>query len=148
MGQIQHTQWDVGHWDVQDYRADRTSIKKKRKVHARWSYHYKIGQYQLSPYSIIFLSDTIIQIPGASNNTVRNQTKQLSLNPKSAFSSWFKMPLYKVETLAAQLVEAEVIHLSHYCRTVASLKIKSELLVLGALAIFFPEQSMAPATYH
>ena len=37
--------------------------------------------------------------------------------------------------MAAQLVADKIIHLSHHCRTEASLHIKSELLVLGALAI-------------
>ena len=109
--------------------------KKKRKVHARRSYHYKIGQYETSPYYKNFLSDEIVRIPGANDNTVRNQAKRLSLNPKSSFRSWFKMPLYKVEALAAQLIADEVIHLSRHCRTNASLHIKSELLVMGALAI-------------
>ena len=109
--------------------------KKKRKAHARRSYHYKIGRYETSPYYIHYLSDDTVHIPGANNDTVRNQTKRLSLNPKSIFRSWFKMPLYKVETLAAQLVADEIIHLSHHCRNEASLHIKSELLVLGALAI-------------
>jgi hypothetical protein len=109
--------------------------KKKRKIHARRAYHYKIGQYESSPYYSNFLSDAIVRVPGANDGTVRSQTKRLSLNPKSAFRSWFRMPLYKVETLSAQLVDEEVIHLSHHCRTVAALKIKAELLVLGALAI-------------
>jgi hypothetical protein len=109
--------------------------KKKRRAHARRSYHYKISQYKTSPYYMNYLSSDIVQIPGANDDTVRNQAKRLSLNPKSAFRSWFKMPLYKVETLAAQLVADEIIHLSHHCRTEANLQIKSELLVLGALAI-------------
>ena len=110
--------------------------KKKRRAHARRSYHYKIGRYETSPYYLNYLSNDIVQIPGAIDDTVRNQANRLSLNPKSIFRSWFKMPLYKVETLAAQLVVAdEIIHLSHHCQTEASLHIKSELLVLGALAV-------------
>jgi hypothetical protein len=109
--------------------------QKKRKIHARRSYHYKIGKYESSPYYINFLSDEIVLVPGANDDSVRNQTKRLSLNPKSAFRSWFRMPLYKVESLAAQLVNEEIISLSHHCRTLTALRIKSELLVLGALAI-------------
>jgi hypothetical protein len=45
------------------------------------------------------------------------------------------MPLYMVEALAARIVEGEIVKLSHHCQTAALLKIKSELLVLGALAI-------------
>ena len=108
---------------------------KKRIAPRRRSYHYKIGRYETSPYYLNYLSDDVVQIPGANDDTIRNQTKRLSLNPKSIFRSWFKMPLYKVETLAAQLVADEIVHLSHHCRTEASLHIKSELLVLGALAI-------------
>jgi hypothetical protein len=109
--------------------------KKKRKIHVRRAYHYKIGQYESSPYYTKFLSDAMVRVPGANDDTVRNQTKRLSLNPKSAFRTWFRMPLYKVEILSAQLVDEEIIHLSHHCRTVTALKIKAELLVLGALAI-------------
>ena len=108
---------------------------KQRKVHARRSYHYKIGQFQSAPLYTNFLSDEIVRIPGANDDTVRNQTRRLSLNPKSAFRSWFRMPLYKVEGLASMVVENEIIGLSHHCRNVASLQIKSELMVLGALAI-------------
>jgi hypothetical protein len=111
------------------------SNKKKRKVHARRSYHYKIGCYETSLYYTKYLSNDIVQIPGANDDTVRNQTKRLSLNSKSTFRSWFKMPLYKVETLAEQLLADEIIHLSHHCQNDARLRIKSELLVLGALAI-------------
>lgn len=109
--------------------------KKKRRAHARRSYHYKIGRYETSPNYMNYLSNDIVQIPGANDDTVRNQAKRLSLNPKSTFRSWFKMPLYKVETLVAQLVADEIIHLSHHCQTEASLHIKSKLLVLGSLAI-------------
>jgi hypothetical protein len=109
--------------------------KKKRRAHARRSYHYKISQYKTSPYYMNYLSNDIVQIPGTNDDTVRNQTKRLSLNPKSIFRSWFKMPLCKVENLAAHLVADEIIHLTHHCRTEANLQIKSELLVMGALAI-------------
>ncbi len=109
--------------------------KKKRRAHACRSYHYKISQYKTSPYYMNYLSNDIVQIPGTNDDTVRNQTKRLSLNPKSIFRSWFKMPLCKVENLAAHLVADEIIHLTHHCRTEANLQIKSELLVMGALAI-------------
>ena len=49
--------------------------KKKRKAHARRSYHYKIGRYETSPYYIHYLSDDTVHIPGANDDTVRNQTK-------------------------------------------------------------------------
>ena len=109
--------------------------KKKRKIHARRAYHYKIGRYQSSPFYINYLSHDIVQVPGANDDTVRNQTRRLSINPKTSFRCWFKMPLYKVEELAAQLVTEGIIGRSHHCRTEAAVQIKSELLVLGALSI-------------
>ena len=45
------------------------------------------------------------------------------------------MPLYMVQALEAQLIDREVVKLSHHCWTAALLKIKSELLLMGALAI-------------
>ena len=133
-------QWDnfnahSGMFEIPLDDIDLAQPRKQRRVRARWSYHYKIGRYETSPYYLNYLSDDVVQIPGANDDTVRNQAKRLSLNPKSFFRSWFKMPLYKVETLAALLVADEVVHFSHHCRTEASLHIKSELLVLGALAI-------------
>ena len=53
--------------------------KKKQKVHVYCFYHYKIGQYQMSPYYINFLSSDMVKIPGANDDTVRNQAKQLCL---------------------------------------------------------------------
>ncbi len=96
---------------------------------------YKIGKYEMSPYYVNYLSDEIIQLPGVHTDTVQNQTLWLSLNAKSAFHSAFKMPLYMVEALVARIVEGGIVKLSHHCWTAALLKIKSELLVLGALAI-------------
>ena len=133
-------QWDTfnahsGMFEVPLDDIDLAQPRKQRRARARRSYHYKIGRYETSPYYLNYLSDDVVQIPGANDDTVRNQAKRLSLNPNSFFRSWFKMPLYKVETLAALLVADEVIHFSHHCRTEASLHIKSELLVLGALAI-------------
>ena len=61
--------------------------KKKRKIHARRAYHYKIGQYESSPYYSNFLSDAIVRVPGANDGTVCSQTKRLSLNPKSRAAS-------------------------------------------------------------
>ncbi len=107
----------------------------KQNVHVRHSYHYKIRQFKTSPYYVNYLSDDIIDIPSVHTDTVRNQTLRLSLNAKSASRLAFKMPLYMVESLVVQIVEAEIVKISHHCRTAALLKIKSELLVLGALAI-------------
>ena len=126
---------DTGLLEIPDQGGDEPVMMKQRKVHARRSYHYKIGQYKTLPYYLNYLSDEMIDIPGAHADTVRNQTLRLSLNSKSAFRSAFKMPLHMVQALAAQLIEGEVVKLSHHCRTAALLKIKSELLVMGALSI-------------
>jgi len=128
---------DTGVFEIPPYdeEGEDPAMMTKRNVHARRSYHYKIGQFKTSPFYVNYLSDAIINIPGAHRDTVRNQTLRLSLNAKSAFRSAFKMPLYMVESLAVRIVEAEIVMISHHCRTAALLKIKSELLVLGALAI-------------
>ena len=107
----------------------------QRKVHAQRSYHYKIGKFDTAPYYLNYLSNEMIDIPGSQPESIRNQTLRLSLNPKSDFRSTFKLPLYMIEALAAQLVDAEIVKITHHCRTPAILKMKSELLVLGALAI-------------
>ncbi len=110
--------------------------KKKRKIHKARSYHYKIGQYESSTYYTKFLSNGEVKVPGApSSMTIRELTRQQSLNPKSAFRSWFHMPLYKVEEIVKRLLEEKVITLSHHCRSEDQLSIKAELLVLGTLAI-------------
>ena len=43
---------------------ERGERKKKRKIHARRAYHYKIGQYESSAYYNNFLSDAIVQVAG------------------------------------------------------------------------------------
>ena len=61
--------------------------------------------------------------------------KEISLTPKSTFRSWFRMPMYKVEELAARFVTEKVITLSHHCRSEEQLQKKAELLVMGSLPI-------------
>lgn len=114
---------------------DPTPSKKKRKIHAPRSYHYNIGDYKTSTYYKKFLSDRIVPVPHATSSTVREQTRRLSLNPKSTFRAWFRMPLYKVELLSQRFLDEKWITLSHHCRTEAKLKIKIDLLVLAALAM-------------
>ena len=116
-------------------KSKKNNNKKKRKVHAPRSYHYKIGNLKASPYYTDFLSDSVIRVPGASDCTVRELTRKISLRQKSTFRSWFRMPLYKVEQLASRLVIEKVLTLSHHCRTEEQLKLKAELLVMGSLAI-------------
>ena len=126
---------DTGLFEIPDQGGDEPAMMKQRKVHARRSYHYKIGQYNTLQYYLNYLSDKMINIPGSHVDTVQNQAQQLSLNPKSDFWLAFKMPLYMVQALEAQLIDREVVKLSHHCWTAALLKIKSELLLMGALAI-------------
>ena len=135
--QLDTFNFDTGMFEIPRYdeEGEDPMTTTQRNVHARRSYHYKIGQFETSPYYVNYLSDDVIDIPGAHKDTVRNQTLRLSLNPKSAFRSAFKMPLYMVESLASRIVEEEFLTISHHCRTAALLKIKSELLVLGCLAI-------------
>ena len=121
--------------DVGIPRREMRKKKRRRKIHKRRSFHYKIGQYNTSTYYTKFLSDSDVRVPGASNTTVRELTRQLSLNPKSTFRSWFRMPLYKVEEICQRLIQEQVLNLSHHCRSDDQLMIKCKLLVLGSLAI-------------
>ena len=85
--------------------------KKKRKIHARRSYHYKIGKYESSPYYINFLSDAIVLVPGANDDSVRNQTKRLSLNPKnlSIKFSCFSIPSVSCNSMFFRINAAFVV---------------------------------------
>ena len=109
--------------------------KKKRKIHSPRSYHYTIGDYASSTYYLKFLSNNTVRVPFHRDCTVREQTHRLSKNPKSIFRAWFRMPLYKVELLSQRFLDEKWMKLSHHCRTEGQLKIKVDLLVMGALAV-------------
>ena len=109
--------------------------KKKRKIHSPRAYHYTIGDYESSTYYVKFLSNQIVRVPFHSDCTVREQTRRLSKHPKSIFRAWFRMPLYKVEFLSQRFLDEKWIQLSHHCRTESKLKIKINLLIMGALAV-------------
>ena len=109
--------------------------QKKRKIHKRRSYHYKIGDYKKATYYTKFLSNAEVSVPGVSHTTVRELTRQQSLNPKSLFRLWFHMPLYKVEEIVKRIIDEKVVSLSHHCRSEDQLAMKVELLVLGTLAV-------------
>ncbi|MFM8622630.1 MAG: transposase family protein [Holophagaceae bacterium] len=139
-------QWDnfnisMGELEASDINGDDNDdghvadFSKKRKTHSPRSYHYKIGEYKSSTYYTKFLSDQVIRAPGGSTVTVREQTQRLSRHQKSTFRAWFRMPLYKIEMLSARFIDEGWVGLSHHCRTAEKLAIKTELLVLGALAI-------------
>ena len=46
------------------------------------------------------------------------------------------MPLYKVELLSKRFLDEKWITISHHCRTESKLRMKVDLLILGALAMF------------
>ena len=109
--------------------------KKKQKIHKRRAAHYSIGEYYSSTYYSKFLSNTVVRVPGKSDSTIRQLTRDLSLNPKSTFRAWFRIPLYKVEQIVERLLTEKIITLSHHCRSEDKLQLKCELLVLGSLAV-------------
>jgi hypothetical protein len=120
----------------EDYDEDPTQPSKKpRKIHAPHSYLYKIGEYYDSTYFTKFLSHNIVNLPGGRVRTIREHTRRVSCMPKSTFRSWFRMPLAKVEAIAARFVSEKWMTLSKHCSNIYKLKIKSELMVMGALAI-------------
>ena len=67
--------------------------------------------------------------------SVREITEEMSRNPKSSFRSWFRMPLFKVTDIVSRFLAEGWIGLSHHCRSSDRLQIKTELLVLGSLAM-------------
>ena len=114
---------------------DKVPPKKKRKTHAPRSYHYTIGDYETSTYYIKFLSNRTVHVPFNSDRTVRELTHRLSKNPKSIFRAWFRMPLYKVELLSQRFADEKWVTCSHHCQTKSKLRIKIDLLIMGALAV-------------
>ena len=76
-----------------------------------------------------------VRVPGESDATVREVTRRQSLNPKSTFRSWFRIPLYKVEEICERILSEKILTLSQHCRTEDRLATKCELLVLASLAI-------------
>ncbi len=62
-------------------------------------------------------------------------TKHLSLKPLSMFRSWFRMTLYKVVEIADHFILEGWVSLWHHCCTLDRLQIKTELLVMGVLAM-------------
>jgi hypothetical protein len=121
--------------DIDDNDDACVTKKKKRKIHARRSYHYNIGNYESSTYHVKFLSNRTVRVPHHNHCTVRELTHRLSKNPKSTFRSWFRMPLYKVELLSQRFIDEKWISLSHHCRDEEKLKMKVDLLILGALSV-------------
>jgi hypothetical protein len=109
--------------------------KNKRKIHKWRAAHYRIGEYYSSTYYSKFLSNTVVCVPRKSDSTIRQLTRNISLNPKSTFCSWFHIPLYKVEQIVERVLTEKIITLSHHCWSEDKLQLKCELLVLGSLAV-------------
>ncbi len=72
---------------------DSNPLVKERKIHRPHQYHYVIGNYDASTYYKKILSDDLIRMPGGISHRVLYQTATLSLDSKSEFRTWFRMPL-------------------------------------------------------
>jgi hypothetical protein len=112
--------------------------RKKRKVRSPVAYRYHISRYEKSAWYKSFLStDKLVRRARRYGSfiTVRELTDKMSRNSKSAFRAWFRMPLYKVEELVDRFIREGWVTLTHHCRTLEKLQIKTELLILGTLAM-------------
>ena len=67
---------------------------------------------------------------------VRDRTYALSSRDRfGEFRAHFRMPLAKVDDLVERFLDEGWIHLTKHCSDVAALRVKAELLVLGALSV-------------
>lgn len=98
---------------------------RDRKSRAPNRFPYVFGDLATAAWHTKFLAD----------GEVRRKTEMLSLDRTSTFRGEFRLPLYKIEYLVSLFRERRWIDFSHHCRTEAKLKIKSELLILGALNV-------------
>jgi hypothetical protein len=48
---------DTGLFKIPDQEGEEPVMKTQWNIHAHWSYHYKIGQYETLPYYVNYLSD-------------------------------------------------------------------------------------------
>lgn len=123
------------------WRRRRRKKKKKkptRKIRARVIKRYHIGRYKESNWYKEFLSTDSIETARhiGREMSVREMTHiVLSRNANSEFRAWFRMPLYKVEELVDRFITEEWVHCTHHCRTMDKLRLKTELLILGALTM-------------
>jgi hypothetical protein len=110
----------------EDGSADEFSAKGNKNRTTKRD-HYSIGKYEESTYYCQFLSDRLVHLPSGCNVTVREMTEHLSLKPLSTFRAWFRMPLYKVVEIVDRFISEGWIGLSHHCRMLDRLQIKSQL---------------------
>ena len=119
-----------------DYSSDKSLLDREMlRLRASPKYYYTIGDYESSSFYCEFLSDEVVRAPSGCMVSVREITEEMSRNPKSSFHSWFRMPLHKVTDIVSRFLAEGWIGLSHHCRSSDHLQIKTELLVLGSLAI-------------
>jgi hypothetical protein len=119
-----------------DHSSDDSLLdKEKLRLHASMKYYYTIGDYESSSFYCEFLSDEVVRAPSGRMVSVREITEEMSRNAKSSFCSWFRMPLYKVTDIVSCFLAEGWIGLSHHCRSSDRLQFKTELLVLGSLAM-------------
>jgi hypothetical protein len=118
--------------------SDASSIDSamgRRKPRSANRYFYKIGKYETSTFYCEFLSDDLIRSTSGRTVTVRETTEHTSLNPKSTFRAWFRMPLSKVAKIVDCFINEGWICLTHHCQTMERLQLKAELLILGTLCM-------------
>jgi hypothetical protein len=109
--------------------------REKSRLRTSPKYYYTIGNYESLSFYCEFLSDEVVRAPSGRMVSVREITEEISGNPKSSFCSWFRMPLYKVTDIVSRFLAEGWIGLSHHCQSSDRLQIKTELLVLGSLAM-------------
>jgi len=119
-----------------DYSSDDSLLdREKLRLRASPKYYYTIGDYESLSFYCEFLSDEAVRTPSGHMVSVREITEEMSCNPKSSFRSWFCVPHYKVTDIVSRFLAERWIGLSHHCRSSDRLQIKTELLVLGSLAM-------------
>ncbi len=65
-----------------------------------------------------------MRVQEESDATVCDVTRRLSLNPKSTFCLWFRIPLYKVKQMCTRLLSEKILTLSQHCCSEDRLAIK------------------------
>ena len=106
------------HWHIDEDDENTGAAPRDRKTRAPNRFPYVFGDLAAAAWHTKFLAV----------GEVRRKTETLSLDRTSTFRGEFRLPLYKIEYLVSLFRERRWIDFSHYGRTEAKLKIKSELL--------------------